>query len=170
MTNLKKVEAKAKELGTVEAVAKELKRVQSAKCRLKKQKGKSSYEKEMQEVLKQEQLLKEARQLLDPKDKPVTKYNQEDVNQLDYDETIKAIRSIQSKKTLSKWLTTIEGDNDEYRNAEKIESMLIARRESIKPLDENNVRKSEIQTIIDTLEESGELSQESVIELLKKLV
>lgn len=169
-TVLTKVEEKAKELGTVENVAKELKRVQSAKCRLKKQKGKSTYEKEMQEVLKQEQLLKEARQLLDPKDKPVTKYNQEDVDQLDYDETIKAIRSIQSKKTLSKWLTTIEGDNDEYRNAEKIESMLIARREKIKPVDEHNVRKTEIQTIIDTLEESGELSQERVIELLKKLV
>lgn len=169
-TILTKVEEKAKELGTVEAVAKELKRVQSAKCRLKKQKGKSTYEKEMQEVLKQEQLLKEARQLLDPKDKPVTKYSQEDVDKLDYDETIKAIRSIQSKKTLSKWLTTIEGDNDEYRNAEKIESMLIARRESIKPVDENNVRKTEIQTIIDTIEESGELSQERIIELLKKLV
>lgn len=169
-TNLTKVEEKAKELGTVENVAKELKRVQSAKCRLKKQKGKSTYEKEMQEVLKQEQLLKEARQLLDPKEKPVTKYSQEDVDKLDYDETIKAIRSIQSKKTLSKWLTTIEGDNDEFRNAEKIESMLIARREIIKPVDENNVRKSEIQTIIDTIEESGELSQERIVELLKKLV
>ena len=169
-TILTKVEEKAKEFGSVEEVAKELKRVQSAKCRLKKQKGKSSYEKDMGEVLKQEQLLKEVRQLLEPKDKPVTKYNQEDVDSLDYDETIKAIRSIQSKKTLSKWLTTIEGDNDEFRNAEKIEKMLIARRESIKPLDENNVRKTEIQTIIDTIEESGKLSQEKVVELLKKLV
>lgn len=168
--NLKKVEEKAKELGTVEAVAKELKRVQSAKCRLKKQKGKSSYEKDMGEILKQEQLLKEVRQLLNPKEKPVTKYSQEDVDKLDYDETIKAIRSIQSKKTLTRWLTTIEGDNDEFRNAEKIEKMLIERREQIKPVDENNVRKTDIQTIIDTIEESGELSQEKIVELLKKLV
>lgn len=169
-TSLKKVEEKAKELGTVEAVAKELKRVQSAKCRLKKQKGKSTYEQEMQEILKQEQILKEARQLLDPKEKPVTQYEQADVDQLDYDETIKAIRSIQSKKTLSRWLTTTEGDNDEFRNAVRIEKMLIARREMIKPVDENNVRKTEIQTIIDTIEESGELSQEKIVELLKKLV
>ena len=169
-TNLKKVEEKAKELGTVEAVAKELKRVQSMKCRLKKQKGKSTYEQEMQEVLKQEQLLKEARQLLDPKEKPTTQYTQEDVDSLDYDETIKAIRSIQSKKTLSRWLTTVEGDNEEFKNAEKIEKMLIARREMIKPVDENNVRKTEIQTIIDTIESSGKLSQEKVVELLKKLV
>lgn len=170
MTNLKKVEEKAKELKTVEAVAKELKKVQSTKCRLKKQKGKSTYEQEMSEVLREEQLLKEVRQLLDPKEKPVTQYNQEDIEQLDYDETVKAIRSIQSKKTLSRWLTTVEGDNEEFRNAEKIESMLIERREKIKPVDENNVRKTEVQTIIDTIESSGKLSQEKIVELLKKLV
>lgn len=169
-TNLKEVEKKANELKTVEAVAKELKRVQSTKCRLKKQKGKSSYEQEMNEILREEQLLKEARQLLDPKEKPVTMYGQEDVDSLDYDETIKAIRSIQSKKTLTRWLTTVEGDNDEFKNAEKIEKMLIERREKIKPVDENNVRKTEIQTIIDTIESSGKLSQEKVVELLKKLV
>lgn len=169
-TNLKEVEKKANELKTVEAVAKELKRVQSTKCRLKKQKGKSTYESEMNEVLREEQLLKEARQLLDPKEKPTTQYTQEDVDSLDYDETIKAIRSIQSKKTLTKWLTTVEGDNEEFKNAEKIEKMLIERREKIKPVDENNVRKTEIQTIIDTIESSGKLSQEKVVELLKKLV
>ena len=169
-TNLKEVEKKANELKTVEAVAKELKRVQSIKCRLKKQKGKATYEQEMNEVLREEQLLKEARQLLDPKEKPVTMYEQEDVDSLDYDETIKAIRSIQSKKTLTRWLTTVEGDNDEFKNAEKIEKMLIERREKIKPVDENNVRKTEIQTIIDTIESSGKLSQAKIVELLKGLV
>lgn len=169
-TNLKKVEAKAAELKTVENVSRELKRIQSLKCRLKKQKGKSTYDAEMTEAIKQEQLLKEVRQLLDPKDKPVTQYEQADVDQLDYDETIKAIRSIQSKKTLSRWLTTTEGDNDEFRNAERIEKMLIARRETIKPVDESNVRKTEIQTIIDTIESSGELSQKQILELLNKLI
>jgi hypothetical protein len=169
-TNLKKVEEKAKELKTVENVARELKRIQSIKCRLKKQKGKSTYEAEMTEVIKQEQLLKEVRQLLDPKEKPVTMYEQADVDKLDYDETIKAIRSIQSKKTLSRWLTDVECDNDEFRNAEKIEKMLIERRKEIKPVDENNVRKTEIQTIIDTIESSGKLSQEKIVELLKSLL
>lgn len=169
-TNLKEVEKVAAELGSVENIARELKRVQSIKCRLKKQKGKSTYESEMNEVLREEQLLKEARQLLDPKEKPTTQYTQEDVDSLDYDETIKAIRSIQSKKTLTRWLTTVEGDNEEFKNAEKIEKMLIERREKIKPVDENNVRKTEIQTIIDTIESSGKLSQEKVVELLKKLV
>ena len=168
--DLKKVEEKAKELKTLENVARELKRIQSIKCRLKKQKGRSDYAEVMAETLAAEQLLKEVRQLLSPKKKPVTQYTQEDVDQLDYDETIKAIRSIQSKKTLTRWLTTIEGDNDEFRNAERIEKMLIERREKIKPVDENSVRKTEIQTIIDTIESSGKLSQKQVVELLKKLI
>ena len=171
MTNLKEVEKiAAKFENNVDLVAKELKRVQSLKCRLKKQKGKKTYEEEMTEVVKYEQVLKEARQLLDPKEKPVTMYTQDDVDQLDYDETIKAIRSIQSKKTLTKWLTDVEGDNDEYRKACEIEKMLIERRESIKPVDNDYIRKTDLQTIIDTIESSGKLSQGKIIELLKSLM
>lgn len=171
MTNLKQVEKVVKEFNNDEMlIAKELKRIQSVKCRLKKQKGKSTYEKEMTEVLKYEQILKEAKNLLNPKEKFVTDYNQDDVNQLDYDETIKAIRSIQSKKTLTKWLTDIECDNDEYRKACEIEKMLVERRNQIKPVDNEFVRKTDVQTIIDTIESSGSLSQDKIVELLKKLV
>jgi len=171
MTNLREIEKIAQKFDNdVEKIARELKRIQTIKCRLKKQKGKSSYEKEMSEVLKYEQVLKEARQLLNPKEKPVTMYTQEDVDKLDYDETIKAIRSIQSKKTLTKWLTDVAGDNDEYRKACEIEKMLIARREKLKPVDNAHVRKSDIQTIIDTIESSGKLSQEKIVELLKRLI
>lgn len=171
MTKMTEIEKVAKKFGNdLEKVAKELKRVQSLKCRLKKQKGKKTYEAEMTEVVKYEQVLKEVRQLLDPKEKPVTQYEQADVDQLDYDETIKAIRSIQSKKTLTKWLTDVEGDNDEYKKACKIEKMLIARRESIKPVDDEYVRKTDVQTIIDTIESSGQLSQEKIVELLKSLM
>lgn len=171
MTNLKEIEKVAKEFNNdVLAIGKELKRVQSIKCRLKKQKGKSTYEEEMKKVLSYEQVLKEARQLIDPKEKPVTMYEQEDVDRLDYDEVVKAIRSIQSKKTLTRWLTTNDGDNDEYRNACKIEAMLIERRNSIKPIDNEHIRKSDLQTIIDTIEESGNLSQEKIVELLKGLM
>ena len=171
MTNLKEIEKIASKFDNdVEKIRKELKRIQSVKCRLKKQKGKSSYQSEMSEVLKYEQVLKEARQLLDPKEKPITMYTQEDVDKLDYDETIKAIRSIQSKKTLTKWLTDVAGDNDEYRKACEIEKMLIERREKIKPVDDKHVRKTDVQTIIDTIESSGQLSQEKIVELLKSLM
>lgn len=170
MTDLKKVEKVANELKTVENVNRELKRIASVKCRLKKQKGRADYSDKMTEILQQEQILKEAKNLIDPKEKPVTQYEQADVDQLDYDETIKAIRSIQSKKTLSRWLTTVDGDNDEYRNAVRIEKMLIERREKIKPVDDANIRKTDVQKIIDTVESSGELSQEKIIELLKNMI
>lgn len=171
MTKMTEIEKMAEKFGNdLEAVAKELKRVQSLKCRLKKQKGKKTYEEEMTEVVKYEQVLKEVRQLLDPKEKPVTMYTQEDVDQLDYDETVKAIRSIQSKKTLTRWLTDVEGDNDEFRKAVEIEKMLVERRNQIKPVDDEYVRKTDVQTIIDTIEESGNLSQERILELLKSLV
>lgn len=171
MTDLKNVEKVVNEFNhDVLAISKELKRVQSLKCRLKKQKFKSTYEKEMTSVIAYEQILKEARQLLEPREKPVTMYEQDDVDKLDYDETIKAIRSIQSKKTNSKYLTEVECDNDEYRNAERIEKMLIEHREKIKPVSNEHVRKSDVQTIIDTIESSGKLSQKQVVELLKKLL
>lgn len=153
-----------------EALSRELKRVQSVKCRLKKQKGRANYDDLMTETLQYEELLKEARQLLDPKAKPVTAYQQEDVDLLDYDETIKAIRSIQSKKTLSRWLTGTEGDNDEFRMACTIEAMLVARRDLIKPVDEGHIRKSDLLTVIDTIEESGKLTQKKIVELLRELL
>lgn len=171
MTNLKNVEAKAVELGNdVLKVQAELKRIQSVKCRLKKQKGKSSYQAEMEAVLAEEQLLKEVRQLLNPKEKTVTTFEQSDVENLDYDETIKAIKSIQSKKTLTKWLTPVEGDNDEYRNACRIEKMLLEHKASIKPIDETTIRKTDLETIIETIESSGNLSSERIVEMLKGLL
>lgn len=171
MTNLKEIEKVAKEFNNdVLEIAKELKRIQSVKCRLKKMSGRSDYQDKMTETLQYEQILKQARQLLDPKEKPVTMYEQADVDQLDYDETVKAIRSIQSKKTLSKWLTDVEGDNDEYRNACKIEAMLIERRNQIKPVDNEYIRKTDLQTIIDTIKETGDISKATIVELLEGLM
>lgn len=171
MANLKEIEKVANQFeNDILLLNKELKRVASIKCRLKKMKGKSTYEEDMKKVLSYEQVLKEAKQLVDPKEKPVTMYTQEDVDQLDYDETVKAIRSIQSKKTNSRWLTTTEGDNDEFRNACRIEKMLIERRNQIKPVDDEYIRKTDLQTIIDTIESSGKLSQDKIVELLKGLM
>lgn len=169
--DLTKIQAVANKFNNdVLELNKELKRVASVKSRLKKQKGKATYQEDMEKVLDYYQILVEAKQLVDPKEKPVTMYTQDDVDQLDYDETVKAIRSIQSKKTLSKWLTDVEGDNDEYRNACKIEAMLIERRNNTKPVDNEFIRKTDLQTIIDTIESSGKLTQAKIVELLKGLM
>jgi len=171
MVDLKAVEeVSAKFQDDTDALARELKRVQSIKCRLKRQKGKATYQEQMTEVLAYEQVLKEARQLLEPKAKSVTRFTQEDVDQLDYDETIKAIRSIQSKKTLTRWLTDVEGDNDEYRSAVAIEAMLVAHRAEVAPVDEGHIRKTDLTTVIETIEESGKVSQAQVLKMLKALL
>lgn len=167
---MKKVEEKAREMmNDMELVKKELKKIQSTKCRLAKQKGRSDYDQAMKEVLAEEQLLKEVRRLLDPKEKAVTEFEQADVDRLDYDQTVKALKSIQSKKTLSKWLTDVEGDNDEFRNAVRIEEMLKKHRDEVKPVDDAYIRKSELQAVIETIESSGELSQARILEMLKEL-
>lgn len=171
MTNLKEVEKVAREFDNdLEKVEKAIKSIQSIKCRLKKQKFKSTYENEMSEVLKKEQILKEVKNLLNPKEKFVTSFELSDIEILDYDETIKAIKSIQSKKYHTRWLTPIEGDNDEYRRACEIEKMLLEHKNNIKPIDETTIRKSDLVTIIDTIKSSGELSQERIIELLESLI
>lgn len=171
MTNLKDIEKVANQFNNdLLELNKELKRVASIKCRLKKQKGRKDYNTEMEKVLSYEQVLKEAKQLVNPTEKPVTSYEQYDVDQLDYDETVKALKSIQSKKTNTRWLTTEEGNNDEYRNACRIEDMLKKHRESIRPVDDQYVRKTDLQTIIDTIESSGTISQDKIVELLKGLL
>lgn len=167
MMNLKEVEKVAKMYNNdVTEITKELKKVQSQKCRLKKEKARKDYDERMSNILKKEQILKEARNLLNPKEKFVTQYEQEDVDKLDFDETMKAIRSIQSKKTHTQFLD----DQEEYENACKIEKMLLEHKSKIKPVDSQYIRKSDLQTIIDTIESSGKLSQEKILELLNSLM
>ena len=124
----------------------------------------------MDEILRKEEVLKEVKNLLDPKEKPVTMYEQDDVDRLDYDEAIKARRSIQSKKCLTRWLTEKDGGNDEYRKACKIEEMLNNHIAKLQPVNDSiYIRRTDLQTIIDTIESSGNLSQERILELLKSL-
>lgn len=167
MTDLKKIEAKADELGRdLAVVASEIKRLQSAKCRLKKFKGRSDYEVKMTAILQEEEVLKEVRQLLDPKEKPVTMYTQDDVKVLDYDETVKALKSIQSKKCLTKY----DPDNQEgYKRACEIESWLNEHKNSVKPVDTAYIRRTDLQTVIDTIKETGDIKVETIINMLESL-
>ncbi len=170
MTTLIEINELKNKFSDLTAVKLELKRLQSIKCRLQKQKGHKSYSEKMTEVLQQEQAIKEVRRLLDDSKKPVTEYNQADVDMLDYDETIKALRSIQSKKSLTKWLNDREGDNDEYREACRIEQMLLSRRSEIKPVDEANVRKSAINEVIERIQLAPDLTNDEIVEMLQQLI
>lgn len=154
----------------IEMVKKELKRVASVKCRLLKQKGLPNYEEKLEAVLKEEQLLKEVRTYIVGSKKTVTTFEQADVDQLTYDETVKAVKSIQSKKALTRWLTDEEGNNDEFRSACRIEEMLKQHLATVKPIEDNTIRKSDLQNVIDTIEMTGSISTEKILEMLKALV
>ena len=169
--DMKAVEAKARELNNdMDLVRKHIRRVQSMKCNLKKQKGRPDYEVKMRETLAEELLLQEVRTLLEPKEVTVPTMTQADVDQLDFDQTEKALNSIRSKKTHTRWLTTTEGDNDEYRRAEAIEQMLLRHKAEVKPVEDAYLRKTELQAVINAIEATPDISRDRVLDLLKNLL
>jgi len=168
---LKNVEKVAKSYANVEEVKKALRSIQSRKSRLKKQKSRKDYDELMAEILQQEQLLKEVRDYFEPKTIPVPKMTKSDIELLDYDETLKAIKSIQSKKCLVQHATEKIEDNVEYQKACEIEKMLLEHKQNIKPIEETVVRKSDINDLIDHLQNQDEkISTDYVISLLEKLL
>ena len=171
MKMLKNVEKAAKMYANVEEVKKALRSIQSKKSRLKKQKSRSDYEEKMTEILQQEQLLKEIRDYFEPKKTPVTQMTKKDIELLNYDETMKAIKSIQSKKCLVQHATPNIEDNEEYKKACQIEQWLLEHKKKIKPIEETVVRKSDINDLIEHLKNQDEkISTSYVISLLEKLL
>lgn len=155
----------------VEEVKKDLKNLQSIKCRLKKQKAKETYDKEMTEIVKKEQLLKEVRGYFEPKKLTVTTMTLEDVKTLDYDDTIKAIKSIQSKKCNSQYNEGSLEDNTEYQDALRIEKMLQDHKLTLSNRPQDKVKKSSLNDLINNLENIDDnVSKEYLLEQLKNLV
>jgi len=167
---MKNIENYAKSFRDVEEVKKAIRSLQSQKSRLKKQKSRSDYDERMTEILQQEQILKEVRDYFEPKKIPVTKMTQKDIELLNYDETLKAIKSIQSKKCLTQHITNIE-DNIEYQKACEIERMLLEHKKNIKPIEETVIRKSDINNLIEHLKQlDTKVKTSYIIKLLEKLI
>lgn len=168
---MKNIEKFAKNFKDVEEVKKAIRSLQSQKSRLKKQKSRSDYDEKMTEILKQEQILKEVRDYFEPKKIPVPKMTQEDIKLLNYDETIKAIKSIQSKKCLVQHMTKNIEDNEEYKKACEIERMLLEHKQNIKPIEETVVKKSDINNLINHLkQQDSKIKTSYVIKLLEDLI
>ena len=167
---MKNIQEIAKSYENVEEVRKAIRSLQSRKSRLRKQKSRKDYEELMTEILQEEQTLKEVRDYFEPKTIPVPEMTQKDISLLNYEETLKAIKSIQSKKCNTQHLTENINDNIEYLKACEIEEMLLDHKENIKPIEETVVRKSDINNLIDHLQKQEEkISTEYVINLLKNL-
>ena len=168
---LRNVEQMAKAFKNVEEVKKALRSIQSQKSRLKKQKGRADYNEKMTKILQEEQTLKEVRDYFEPKRVPVTQMTQKDIQLLNYDETLRAIKSIQSKKCLVQHATERLEDNVEYKKACAIERMLLEHKKAIRPIEETVVRKSDINNLIDHLQGLDEkISKEYIINLLEELL
>lgn len=168
---LKNIEKVAKSYKDVEEVKKAIRSLQSRKSRLKKQKSRKDYEELMTEILQQEQLLKEVRDYFEPKTIPVPKMTQKDIELLNYEETLRAIKSIQSKKCLVQHLTENIADNVEYQRACEIERMLLEHKKNIKPIEETVVRKSDINDLIDHLQnQHTKIETKYVVKLLEDLL
>ena len=145
---------------SVEEVKKALKSLQSIKCRLKKQKARADYQVEMGKVLQQEQLLKEVRQFMEPKEVTVTTMSADQIAKLDYAETVRAIKSIQSKKCLNKF----QPDGPEYISACEIERLLIAHRKTVAEVPVEQVRKSDIINLIEDLQNLSNKDKLKILE------
>lgn len=168
---MKNIEKFAKRFKDVEEVKKAIRSVQSQKSRLKKQKSRSDYDEKMTEILQQEQILKEVRDYFEPKKTPVPMMTKEDIELLNWDETQKAIKSIQSKKCLTQHLTENLEDNEEYKKACQIEKWLLEHKKNIKPIEETVVKKSDINNLINHLKQQNTRIKTSyVIDLLEKLI
>lgn len=170
MTNLQKVTEMVKNYNNIEEVKKDIKNLQSIKCRLKKQKSKETYDVEMTEIVKKEQLLKEVREYFEPKKLTVTTMTESDVKTLDWDDTIKAIKSIQSKKCNSQYNESNLEDNVEYQSALKIEKMLQDHKLTLSNKPQDKVKKSSINNLINNIENvDQEVTKEWLLEQLKNL-
>ena len=169
MIMLKEINELAKKFDNVEEVKAELKRVQSVKCRLKKQKARKDYETEMGKTVAYEQALKEVRDFFEPKKLTVTTMSQDEISLLNYEETMKAIKSIQSKKCNSQYLEVDINLNVEYQQACQIESWLLEHKKSVKPIEDTVVKKSQLNDLIVNLENLNKLDKNHVLELLKGL-
>ena len=162
MNMLQEVKAMVVNGSSLEEVNKKLKLVASMKCRLKKQMGRADARARMIEVEECEAILKSKRDELANKPRRFTNLTEEDISTMEYEEVIRAIKSIQSKKSNTRWLTDVEGDNDEYRNACRIEALLQKRRDGIKPT-------SRLASIIEEAKNNNEMTKEELIALLETL-
>lgn len=152
----------------LDALKRELRNVQSKKCMLKKRKTVENYQDAMDELVQLEQVLKEARQILEPHDRKVTEFDDSDIEALDYDSCRKAIRSIQSTKCLT---STLEDDKSRYENACEIEKKLQARLAELKPIDDELLKKKELIGVLDSIKTAGpEMTLEKAIEMIEALI
>lgn len=164
---LKEIEKEAAKYSTLEDVKKQLKSIQSIKCRLIKQKDRVDYEQEFAKITLKEQIIKEVRAYMEPKKVTVTTMSKEQISVLTFDATVKAIKSIQSKKCNEQY----NSDKTEYNKAIEIEQILLDHKATVKPVEDTLVQKSKINDLIDEVENlDTKIDKDWILEQLRNLL
>lgn len=175
--DMTQVIAKAAELNNdIVELNRALKRIASAKTRLNHAPGLPDYNAKMAAVLQEEQLLKNVRSYLSEPRKTVNNLTVEDIAAMGYDEVCKAIRSIQSKKTHTKYADDCQRDKDGlfipgsgamYLEACRIEDMLKTRREELQPIGADYVSKIQLMELISTLRLCSDLDAATCLDRIE---
>lgn len=171
---------KATELNNdIVEVNKALKRVASVKSRLKAAAGHPDFNANMTACLQEEQLLKHVKGYLTEPRKTVNDLTAEDIEAMNYDEVCKAIRSIQSKKTHTKWSTDCKTDEDgliipgtspAYQEACRIESMLLDRKSVLKPVGTTGFSKAALRDLIAELRLCSDIDATTVLDRIASFI
>lgn len=160
-------------------VNKALKRVASVKCRLNHAPGKATFQADMAACLEEERLLKAVREYLSEPRKTVNDLTETDIANMGYDEVCKAIRSIQSKKTHTKWADDCEKDDSgmfipgsgaAYKEACRIEEMLKTRRDELQPEGTQRITKAAIIEFVDNLRNEPDLDVETCLNRIESFL
>lgn len=160
-------------------VNKALKRVASVKCRLKAAAGHPDFNANMTACLQEEQLLKHVKGYLTEPRKTVNDLTAEDIEAMNYDEICKAIRSIQSKKTHTKWAEDcqkdenglfIPGSGPAYKEACRIEAMLLERKHELKPVGTTGFSKAALRDLIAELRLCSDLDVTTCLDRIESFM
>lgn len=171
MIDMRKVVAAANDLdNSIENVNRELRKIATIKCRVKKSPGRSDFQENLTNILQKEELLKNVKSYLSGPRKTVFNLTQEEIDVMDIEEVIRAIKSIQSKKTHTKWQTTNPGDNDEYREACRVENMLKARRAQLEPKVTGVMSRVKLLAYLEVLRICDDLTVDECIEKIEWFV
>lgn len=179
MTNIDMtlVIAKAEELNNdIIEVNKALKRVASVKCRLKSAAGKPSFNEDMTRCLQEEQLLKHVKGYLSEPHKTVSNLTAEDIANMDYDEVQRALNSIRSKKTHTRWAEDcmkdenglfVPGTGAMFKEACRIEEMLKERKYELKPAGSTSFTKAALRELIANLRLCSDLDAATCLDRIE---
>lgn len=177
--DMTQVLTKANELGSIAELNKALKRVASVKSRLNKAPGMPNWQDAMTACLQEYELLKRVRDYMAGPRKTASDLTAEDIDQMNYDEVLKALNSIWSKKAHTRYADDCKRDEDGmfipgsgvmFQEACRIEEMLKARRDLLKPVGTTGFSKASMLNLIETLRACSDLDVTTCLDRIEAFV